>query len=98
MIIKMPGRQVMPHSYCNDRRKYIHLTKHIVKNSPRGGRSLVNGCFNGFVNSDFHAIQEIDHRLMDIFYEIGHLSPKQKEEVIEIYLKTGYINWRILRD
>jgi len=97
MIIKMPGRQIMPHSYCNDKRKYIHLQRHVLKTS-RHGRSFVNGKFNGCVNECFHEIQKIDYRLMDIFYEIGHLSPNEREQVIESYITTGKINWRLLRD
>lgn len=98
MIVKMPGRQVMPHSYCNDRRNYIHMQRHVLKTDRRGGISFVNKYFNGCVNGEYCEIQAIDYRLMDIYYEIGHLSPTDKQQVIEIYLKTGWINWRILRD
>jgi hypothetical protein len=98
MIIKMPGRRVMPSSYCNDLRNYIHLSKHIVKNAPRTNRSLIHGCFNGFTNSYFHKIQEIDYDLMGIFYEIRCLSVKEKREFIETYLKTGRINWKLFDD
>ena len=98
MIIKMPSKQYMPNYYCNSKRQYVHFNKHIVKHHPRTHVNVVNKYFNGCVNSDVSEVQKLDYILCNIIYEVGHLSPTDKDEVIECYLSGKKINWKMLRD